>query len=74
MANIERLKAQFKNRVYQTLGEAGQMDVGDGCKATWNPCSNPKYPGPRYVYVSLEAPDGTHQTAIYDRDNGKFVS
>lgn len=72
MANIERIIAQFKNRVAQALGEGGQMDLGEGRKVTWSWCNDKRYPSPRYKFVSITGND-IHQTGIFDTQSGKFV-
>lgn len=72
MANIQRVIAQFKNRIAEHIGEAGQMDLGEGRKVTWGWCSNPKYPSPVHKFVSITGPD-IHRTGIFNTKTGKFV-
>ncbi len=73
MANIQRLIAQFKNRVAENVGEAGQMDLGGGNKVTWGWCNNPKYPSSEHKFVSVTGP-GVHESGIFNTKTGKFVN
>ncbi|MDZ5455324.1 hypothetical protein [Azohydromonas lata] len=71
MTNIQRLMAQYKNRVAIALNEGGQTDIGNGYRLTWSWCSNPKYPSPRFKFVNLHNDStGDHQTCIYDTQTG----
>jgi hypothetical protein len=73
MANIERTIAQIKNRVADTIGEGGQIDLDGGRRATWSWCNDKRYPSPRYKFVSITG-DDIHQSGIFDTETGNFVS
>lgn len=73
MANVERLIANLKNRIAESVGEGGRSDLGDGRKVTWGWCNDKRYPSPRYKFVSVTGPD-VHQSGIYDTDSGRFVT
>lgn len=72
MANIERMIAQFKNRVAESVGDGGQMTLDGDRKVTWSWCNDKHYPSPRYKYVSVTGPD-IHQSGIFDTESGRFV-
>lgn len=72
MSNVERVKAQIRNGIYEIFGESGQLTTDGGYDVTWNPCSNPKYNDPRYRYVNIHG-DGIHDSHIYDTESGRWV-
>jgi|JI10StandDraft_1071094.scaffolds.fasta_scaffold338021_2 hypothetical protein len=70
--NINRILTQIRNSIFEVMGEAGQKDLSDGIKLTWNPCSDSKYRDSKYRYVNLHGP-GLHKSFIFDTEECEVV-
>lgn len=76
MANIPRMAAEIRNKLYESVGEAAKgVDIGQGYKMDYSPCSDKRYnDATRYKRITVMAPNGKdHESYIYDMKDGKWV-
>lgn len=73
MYNINRLMANIKNRISSLTGDGGQFEYED-LIFTWNWTSDPRYPAPQHIYISIQNKENSfHQTIIWDKYNNKII-